>query len=202
MLLTKEKMKLSDLKSLLRNRSYLYVNFGYVFYTFAMGAFSFWGPAFLNRVHGMDLADASLFLGPTLVVGGIIGTLIGGYFSNKWRQKSPSGYAKLLVISVLCAIPFSFVSFMTENTMLSMICIAISLIFLFQSTGPINTVIVESVSPTMRASAMAICIFMIHAFGDLWSPELVGHVSDHFSNLRIGMLILPSYWQHFSGIYC
>ena len=191
MLLTKEKMKLSDLKSLLRNRSYLYVNFGYVFYTFAMGAFSFWGPAFLNRVHGMDLADASLFLGPTLVVGGIIGTLIGGYFSNKWRQKSPSGYAKLLVISVLCAIPFSFVSFMTENTMLSMICIAISLIFLFQSTGPINTVIVESVSPTMRASAMAICIFMIHAFGDLWSPELVGHVSDHFSNLRIGMLILP-----------
>ena len=77
MLVTKEKMKLSDLKSLLRNRSYLYVNFGYVFYTFAMGAFSFWGPAFLNRVHGMDLADASLFLGPTLVVGGILGTLIG-----------------------------------------------------------------------------------------------------------------------------
>jgi hypothetical protein len=44
----------------------------------------------------------------------------------------------------------------------------------------------------MRASAMAICIFMIHAFGDLWSPELVGRVSDQFGgNLRIGMLILP-----------
>jgi hypothetical protein len=39
---------------------------------------------------------------------------------------------------------------------------------------------------------MAICIFMIHAFGDLWSPELVGRVSDEFGgNLRIGMLILP-----------
>jgi predicted MFS family arabinose efflux permease len=189
---SKEKITVKRLWSLFSNREYLFVNLGYIFYTFAMGAFSFWGPAFLSRVHGMDVADASLFLGPTLVVGGILGTIIGGYFANKWREKSPSGYAKLLLISVLCAVPFSFVSFLTENTLLSMICIALSLIFLFQSTGPINTVIVESVAPNMRASAMAICIFMIHAFGDLWSPELVGRVSDQFGgNLRIGMLILP-----------
>lgn len=187
-----EKITFKKLKSLLKNREYLYVNFGYIFYTFAMGAFSFWGPEFLRRVHHMDLADASLFLGPALIFGGIIGTLIGGYLANIWKKKYASGYSRLLVISVLCAVPFSFISFMTENTLLSMICIAISLIFLFQSTGPISTVIVESVSPNMRASAMAICIFMIHAFGDLWSPELVGRVSDQFNNnLRIGMLILP-----------
>lgn len=187
-----EKITFKKLKTLLKNREYLFVNFGYIFYTFAMGAFSFWGPEFLRRVHKMDLADASLFLGPTLIFGGIVGTLIGGYFANRWRKKYASGYSRLLVISVLCAVPFSFVSFLTDNTLLSMVCIAISLIFLFQSTGPISTVIVESVSPNMRASAMAICIFMIHAFGDLWSPELVGRVSDHFNNnLRIGMLILP-----------
>jgi len=189
---SKEKISVKRLWSLFSNREYLFANLGYVFYTFAMGAFSFWGPAFLNRVHGLDVKDASLFLGPTLVLGGILGTLLGGYFSNKWRKIRPSGYARLLLISVLCAVPFSFIAFLTENTLLSMISIAISLIFLFQSTGPINTVIVESVAPNMRASAMAICIFMIHAFGDLWSPELVGRVSDQFGgNLRIGMLILP-----------
>lgn len=188
----KDKVSVKGLWALAKNREYMYVNLGYVFHTFAMGAFSFWGPAFLNRTHHMKLTDASLFLGPTLVVGGIFGTYLGGYLANKWREKSASGYAKLLMISVLCAVPFSFVSFLTENTLISMICIALSLIFLFQSTGPINTIIMESVSPNMRASAMAICIFMIHAFGDLWSPELVGRVSDQFGgNLRIGMLILP-----------
>ncbi len=187
-----EKITIKNIGKLFSNREYLFVNLGYVFYTFAMGAFSFWGPAFLHRVHNMDLADASLFLGPTLVVGGIVGTMIGGYFANKWRKTSASGYAKLLLISVLCAVPFCFISFLTENTLVSMIFIGLSLIFLFQSTGPINTVIVESVAPNMRASAMAICIFMIHAFGDLWSPELVGRVSDQFNgDLRIGMLILP-----------
>jgi predicted MFS family arabinose efflux permease len=177
-----EKITVKRLWSLFSNREYLFVNLGYIFYTFAMGAFSFWGPAFLNRVHGLDVADASLFLGPTLVVGGILGTIIGGYFANIWRERSPSGYARLLLISVLCAVPFSFISFLTENTLLSMVFIALSLIFLFQSTGPINTVIVESVAPNVRASAMAICIFMIHAFGDLWSPELVGRVSDQYAN--------------------
>ena len=73
-----------------------------------------------------------------------------------------------------------------------MVSIAFALIFLFQSTGPINTVLVESVHPAIRSSAMAIAIFSIHAFGDLWSPELVGRLSDYFSNdLRMGMLILP-----------
>jgi predicted MFS family arabinose efflux permease len=187
----KEKITLQSLKKLFRNREYVLVNLGYIFYTFSMGAFSFWGPTFLHRVHGMNEADASLFLGPCLVVGGIIGTLIGGYFANRWRKKSSAGYAKLLVVSVLLAVPFNFVAFLTENTLLSMVCIALSLIFLFQSTGPINTVILESVPFNMRASSMAICIFLIHAFGDLWSPELVGRVSDQAGNLRIGMLILP-----------
>ncbi|NBX38266.1 MAG: MFS transporter [Flavobacteriia bacterium] len=187
----KEKISLKSIAALLKNREYLYVNLGYVFYTFAMGAFSFWGPAFLHRVHGLNEADASLFLGPSLVVGGILGTLIGGYFANRWRAKSAEGYAKLLVVSMFFAVPFSFISFLTENTLLSMISIVLALIFLFQSTGPINTVILESVPSNMRASAMAICIFMIHAFGDLWSPELVGRVSDSSGSLRIGMLVLP-----------
>jgi len=187
----KDKVSFKSIASLIKNKEYVYVNLGYIFYTFAMGAFSFWGPAFLHRIHGMNEADASLFLGPSLVVGGIVGTLIGGALANRWRSKSPAGYAKLLVISMLFAVPFSFVSFLTENTLLSMICIVISLVFLFQSTGPINTVILESVPYTMRATAMAICIFLIHAFGDLWSPELVGRVSDGAGTLRIGMLILP-----------
>jgi predicted MFS family arabinose efflux permease len=173
-----KKVTVSQIMSLFKNREYMLACLGYIFYTFAMGAFSYWGPSFLSRVHHMKIQDASLFLGPTLVVGGIIGTLIGGHFSDKWRKKSASGYAKLLAISVLIAVPFSFVSFLTTDKLTSMVTIVITMIFLFQSTGPINTVIVESVPPNMRASAMAICIFLIHAFGDLWSPELVGRVSD------------------------
>jgi MFS transporter, Spinster family, sphingosine-1-phosphate transporter len=197
---TLDKVNFKKIGSLFRNKEYLLATIGYVFYTFAMGAFSFWGPAFLARVHGMKVNDATMFLGPTLVIGGLLGTLIGGYLANKWRKKNPAGYAILLSISVFIAVPFSFISFLTTDTILSMVCIGISLIFLFQATGPINTVLVECVPANMRASAMAICIFLIHAFGDIWSPELVGHVSDSFNSLRIGMLILPGAFI-FAGLF-
>lgn len=199
-LATADKINIKKLGALFRNKQYMLATIGYVFYTFAMGAFSFWGPAFLSRVHGMNVNDATMFLGPALIVGGLLGTLLGGYLANKWRRKNPAGYAILLSVSVFIAVPFSFISFLTTDTTLSLVAIAISLLFLFQATGPINTILVECVPSNMRASAMAICIFFIHAFGDIWSPELVGHVSDRFNSLRIGMLILPGAFI-FAGIF-
>lgn len=199
-LATADKINIKKLGALFRNKQYMLATIGYVFYTFAMGAFSFWGPAFLSRVHGMNVNDATMFLGPALIVGGLLGTLLGGYLANKWRRKNPAGYAILLTVSVFIAVPFSFISFLTTDTTLSLVAIAISLLFLFQATGPINTILVECVPSNMRASAMAICIFFIHAFGDIWSPELVGHVSDRFNSLRIGMLILPGAFI-FAGLF-
>lgn len=186
-----EKVKLKDLTSLFYNKSFLLATLGYIFYTFSMGAYSFWGPTFLSRVHNLNVNQASLFFGPTLIVTGLLGTLLGGWLANRWQQKYGNGYAKLLTISMVFAIPFSFIAFLTTDVILCMVSVAISLFFLFQTTGPINTVLMESVPAKMRASSMAICIFSIHAFGDLWSPELVGRTSDYFSNLRLGMIILP-----------
>ncbi len=55
---------------------------------------------------------------------------------------------------------------------------------IFLPTGPINTLILETVPVAMRASAMAASIFAIHAFGDLWSPKMIGVLSDHLGSLR------------------
>ena len=63
--------------------------------------------------------------------------------------------------------------------------------FLFLSTGPVNTLIVETVPGKSRASAMALSIFAIHLFGDMWSPEIVGRISDRYGGLQEGVLILP-----------
>ena len=39
---------------------------------------------------------------------------------------------------------------------------------------------------------MAISIFAVHLFGDMWSPEIVGRLADSFGgNLQKAVLILP-----------
>jgi ABC-type spermidine/putrescine transport system permease subunit I len=69
--------------------------------------------------------------------------------------------------------------------------LAAAMFLLFLGTGPVNTLIVETVPVSLRASAMAMSIFMIHLFGDFWSPELVGHLSDTLNSLKKAVLILP-----------
>jgi len=44
----------------------------------------------------------------------------------------------------------------------------------------------------LRASAMALSIFMIHLFGDMWSPEIVGRLADAWGgSLQKAVLLLP-----------
>jgi MFS transporter, Spinster family, sphingosine-1-phosphate transporter len=58
--------------------------------------------------------------------------------------------------------------------------------FLFLNTGPLNTAIVNSVSGQVRATAVGLNLFIIHCFGDTFSPQIIGAISDR-SNLRLGL---------------
>ncbi len=176
--LSKAKPTMADVLGLLRLPNYLLVVLGYTAYTFALGAFALWGPAFLARVHEVPVEKAATFFGLVLVVAGLIGTLLGGWLATAWQKRNPSGYALTLSLSALFAVPVAALAFLLEGRGASMSCLGLAMFLLFLPTGPINTLILETVPANLRASAMALSIFIIHLFGDMWSPELVGHASD------------------------
>jgi len=182
---------IADLLKLFRLPEYLLVVGGYVAYTFALGAFGHWGPTFLHRVHGLAEESASTFFGAVLVVAGILGTFVGGFAATAWRKRNPAAYAWVLGLSVIVAVPLAFGAFWFHERFSSMACLAGAMFLLFLGTGPVNTLILETVPVNLRASAMAMSIFMIHAFGDIWSPEIVGRLSDAWGSLRKATLILP-----------
>jgi len=165
---------------------------GYTAYTFALGAFGHWGPTFLHRAHGVAVDQADEFFGAVLVVAGLVGTLIGGFAATAWQKRNHAGYAWTLGLSVLVAVPLAFGAFLAVSTFWSMTFLAAAMFFLFLSTGPVNTLILETAPVNLRASAMAVSIFTIHLFGDMWSPEIVGRLADSFGgNLQKAVLILP-----------
>ena len=177
---------------LLGGRDFNFAVWGYVAYTFALGAFAFWGPTFLSQVHHITTEAADNFFGIVIVVAGLIGTLLGGFAATWWQRRSPRGYALMLGGSVLAASPLALFALLAGNAALSMGLLAAAIFFLFLCTGPINTVILEAAPPALRASAMAVSIFAIHLFGDMWSPEIVGRVADAMGgNLAKAVLVLP-----------
>ena len=189
----------ADVLKLFRIGDFNLVLLGYTAYTFALGAFAFWAPTFLFRAHGIALEKASLFFGGTLVVTGLVGTLLGGFAATAWQRKFRAGYATLLAVSTLLSVPVAAAAFLTPSTGLSMTCLGVAMFLLFLPTGPINTLIVESVPTALRASAMAASIFVIHLFGDFWSPEIIGRLSLAWSDpahagagLQRAVLLLPA----------
>jgi predicted MFS family arabinose efflux permease len=181
-----------DILNLIRIPEYLLVVLGYTAYTFALGAFAIWGPTFLHRAHGVAVDKAATFFGAVLVVAGLAGTLLGGFAATAWQKRNHAGYAWALGLSVLVAVPLAFGAFLATSTFWSMTFLAVAMFFLFLSTGPVNTLILETAPVNLRASAMAVSIFTIHLFGDMWSPEIVGRLADSFGgNLQKAVLILP-----------
>jgi predicted MFS family arabinose efflux permease len=57
------------------------------------------------------------------------------------------------------------------------VVIFLAVFCLFFNTGPSNTIIANVTPPSVRATAFALNIFVIHALGDAISPPIIGKIS-------------------------
>jgi hypothetical protein len=56
--------------------------------------------------------------------------------------------------------------------------IAVAAFFLLFNTAPLNAAVINSVGANIRATALAVNIFIIHILGDVPSPTMMGWVAD------------------------
>lgn len=175
---------------LTRNRPYLLTILGYAAYTFAIGGIAFWMPAFLERVRGVPKENATVLVGSIVVVTGFIGTFAGGWLGDYLLRYTKQAYLWVSGWATLLAAPFIVLIFTEPSPAIYLTAMVIAQILMFVSTGPINSAIVNLVSPVKRATAVAACNFAIHLFGDVPSPPLIGILSDKTS-LEKAVLVVP-----------
>jgi len=175
---------------LIRNKPYVLTILGYAAYTFAVGGLAVWMPAFLERARGIPRSEATVSFGAIVVITGFIGTFVGGWLGDYCAKYSRQAYLWLSAIATLVAAPFVWMALTTNSHTLYLVCMVWAQLCLFLSTGPINAAIVNLVSATERATAIALGVFAIHLLGDALSPPLIGALSDHFS-LAQAVKIVP-----------
>jgi len=170
---------------LFTNGAFLTGTFGLATLTFAMGGISSWVPEFLRRSAGMSMGKASLVVSAITVVDGIAGTIVGGWVAQRWLKTNHRALYLLSFWSVALTLPFGILLFFGPKAW-AVPSLFLAEFFLFMNTGPLNTAIVNSVSAPVRAAAISLNLFCIHFFGDTWSPQIIGAISDR-TNLRIGL---------------
>jgi MFS family permease len=184
------KRGLAAYPDLLRNRPYLLSVLGYAAYTFALGGLGFWMPAFLERARGMSRSDATVTFGAIVIATGFVGTFLGGWLGDRFLPHSKQSYLWVSGIATLLAAPLTFVGLTSHTKALYLTAIVIAEVLIFMCTGPINSAIVNAVSPLERATAVGLSVFVMHLLGDIPSPPLIGALSDR-SSLERAFLVVP-----------
>jgi MFS family permease len=176
----------STFLGLFTNPAYLTATFGLAALTFAMGGISNWVPEFLRRSAGLSISNASQVVGAITVVDGIAGTLIGGWIAQRWLRTNHRALYLLSFWSVALTLPCGVLVFFGPAAWAVPSLFAAEF-FLFLNTGPLNAAIVNSVSAPVRATAVGLNLFIIHCFGDTFSPQIIGYLSDRSKSLRLGL---------------
>ncbi len=169
---------------LFTNPAYLTATFGLAALTFTMGGISAWVPTFLNRSAGLSVGNASLVVGAITVIDGIAGTLTGGWLAQRWLRTNHRALYLLSFWSVALTLPCGVLVFFGPHG-LAIPALFAAEFFLFLNTGPLNAAIVNSVTGPIRATAIACNLFIIHCFGDTFSPQIIGYLSDRAKGLGL-----------------
>src|SRR5205823_1957558 len=156
--------------------------------TFAMGGLSFWMPGYL-QYRGLPPGSRIVF-GGMLVIAGLTATLLGGIAGDLLRKRFAGAYFLVSGIGVMIAFPFSAAVVLTPFP-LAWVLMFIALFFLFFNTGPSNTALANVTHPSVRSTAFALNILIIHALGDATAPPLIGSIADH-TNMDVAFLAVTA----------
>jgi hypothetical protein len=91
-----------------------------------------------------------------------------------------SSYYFVSAASMLLGIPVMIVALFNKGPMM-IPAIGVAAFFLLLNTAPLNAAVINSVGAHIRATAIAVNIFIIHLLGDVPSPTMMGWVADRRS---------------------
>ncbi len=174
---------------LARTPSYILCTLGMTAMTFAIGGIAFWMPYYLETRPGAP-DNSTIVFGAVTATAGLTATILGGIAGDKLRPRFPSSYFLVSGTAMIAGFPLFLAVLHAPFPWAIWLLIFLACFCLFFNTGPTNTVLANVTHPSMRSIAFAINIFIIHAFGDVISPVVVGFLNDLYGDMNKSFLVV------------
>jgi MFS transporter, Spinster family, sphingosine-1-phosphate transporter len=160
---------------------------------FVLASNAFWLPILLTRRFNLSVGKAGLLAGIVLVVGGLIGTLAGGWIADRRAKTNPAAHLQVGIVGFVLGAVFITVALVGPlnagpiPVFVPAFLLAVACLYLY--SGPFTAIAQNVVSPGLRASAVTMLLFVSHVFGDSHSTFDVGVISTHIGSLQTALLI-------------
>lgn len=150
----------------------------HAFVTYGVGNFMV---IFLSRVHDMPNLEIGKMYGLVAGIFGLAGTFAGGWFSDKFANKTgnQNWYIYVAMFSTLAAIPFALITFLVMDTgQAATLSWAIPVFFGGFYLAPCIAMTHGMVGLRMRALSSAVLFFFLNLIGLGLGPILTGFAAD------------------------
>ena len=176
-----------------------YRSFWYLAAATGLTAFAGYGngnfaPSFLIRNHGFTVAEVGVVLAVFGGGGGLVGTFLGGFISDRLAVGDKRWYLWLPAVAGSLAVPLGFPYLLLDNTTAVIAFLFLVTICLNTYLGPCLAVSHSLVPPAMRALTSAVLFLVLNLIGLGLGPLTVGLLSDFYTgyfgddSLRYAML--------------
>lgn len=189
-----------DLKTVFRVPSAVFTYLGFAMNVSITTALATWLSVYFERT---GLAEKGAGGGMATMVFALVllGAPLGGWLSDLWRRRKPAGrlyFAATTSVAAAIALFFAF-QFPGQKSIQMPLLIGFG-ILVTCFIAPAAAVTQDVVHPGLRAFSYAMCVIVQHIAGDVWSPGIVGWLSDKMGLARAVMFV-PAWGIFAAGFF-
>ncbi|UAB79709.1 MFS transporter [Erythrobacter sp. SCSIO 43205] len=171
------------LRVLMKKPAYRHVVFGAMLASFVGYGVSQFTTSFLIRTHGLTIQEASLLFGIILGVMAAIGVFSSGWLSDRLSKRYPKALSWLPAIGMGASVPLYAFGYIAESLWLAMPALMIAAMIHYFYLGPMYAVSGGVVDSRMRATSVAITLFVVNLLGYGLGPLLIGILSTYLKSV-------------------
>ena len=161
---------------------------------YASGAFN---NAFLQRSHGMNVAEAGYWISILAAIAGI-GTFLGGYLSDRLssRTNDRRWYMWVPGVATLICVPFQFLAYLSPSLAITLPSFVGLMLMAAVFFGPSFAMTQALATLRMRSVATSVLLFIQTLIGNGLGPSVTGLISDWLTpsfqvdSLRYALVII------------
>lgn len=168
------------------------------FSNLALVGINSWVSVYFIRIHGWSLGEAGLYIGTSLIFGGLIGLVAGGWLSDKLSIRFVGGKAIFCLVCALLAIPFSALFTLSGDPFVALIFFGLGYGFMVAPIPAAAAMLQETTPNRMRGTLSAFYLLVISIIGLALGATIVALLNDAFfggdTGIRQALLIaIPTF---------
>jgi len=174
------------LRVLIKKPAYRHVVIGATIASFVGYGIGQFTTSFLIRSHSLTIAQASLLFGIILGVMAGLGVFSSGWLADRLSKRYPRALSWLPAVGMGLSVPLYVFGFMAESLWWAMPPLMIAAMIHYFYLGPMYAVSGGVVDSRMRATAVAITLFVVNLLGYGLGPLVIGILSTALKSLFLG----------------